>query len=80
MENIYEKIVAIKNKPLFKNKISKESHKIFYKYTSDKYFKYIYELLYSLCKKVIMKIVLRYFILVYILFLKFYINVKIFLI
>ena len=51
MENIYEKIVAIKNKPLFKNKISKENHKIFYKYTSDKYFKYIYELLDSLCKK-----------------------------
>ena len=51
MEKFYEKILVIKNKPLFKNKISKDKHKIFYKYTSDKYFKYIYELLDSLCKK-----------------------------
>ena len=51
MENIYENIMKIKNKPLFKEKIAEEIHKIFYKYTSYKYFKYIYNLLDSLCKK-----------------------------
>ena len=37
MENFYEKIMKIKNKPLFKKKISIDNHKIFYKYTYNKY-------------------------------------------
>ena len=51
MENTYEKIMKIKNKPLFKEEIANENHKIFYKYTSNKYYKYIYDLLDTLCKK-----------------------------
>ena len=51
MENIYEKIMITNKKPLFENKIINEDHKIFYKYTSYKYYKYIYELLDTLSKK-----------------------------
>ena len=51
MENIYKKIMINKSEPLFDNKISNENHKIFYKYSSHKYYKYIYELLDTLCKK-----------------------------
>lgn len=51
MENIYEEILFIKDKPLFRNSISIDSHKIFYKYTSRKYFKYIFNLLDALCEK-----------------------------
>ena len=51
MENIYNKIVINKSEPLFQNPISSENHKIFYKYTSHKYYKYIYELLDTLSKK-----------------------------
>ena len=51
MENLYEKIIVTKNKPLFKRNISLDNHQIFYKYTSNKYYKYIYELLDTLCKK-----------------------------
>lgn len=51
MENIYEKIIVSKNKPLFESKISNDNHKIFYKYTSKNYYKYIYDLLNSLCTK-----------------------------
>ena len=51
MEDIYEEIIIIKDKPLFKEKISIENHQIFYKYTSHQYYKYIYDLLDSLCKK-----------------------------
>ena len=51
MENIYEKILFIKNQPLFEKPISYESHKIFYKYTSEKYYKYIFNLLETLCKR-----------------------------
>ena len=51
MENIYEKILFIKNKPLFEQNISYETHQIFYKYTSNKYHKYIFNLLNTLCKR-----------------------------
>ena len=51
MEKIYEKILFIKNHPLFEKSISYESHKIFYKYTSEKYYKYIFNLLDILCKR-----------------------------
>ena len=51
MEDVYEKIIKVKDKPLFKEKISVDNHKIFYKYTSHKYYKYIYDLLDTLCKK-----------------------------
>ena len=51
MENIYEKILFIKNQPLFEKPISYDSHKIFYKYTSEKYYKYIFNLLDTLCKR-----------------------------
>ena len=51
MEKELEEIINSKDKPLFKKKISVENHKIFYKYTSYKYYKYIYELLDTLCKK-----------------------------
>ena len=51
MEDVYEEIIKNKNKPLFKDKISVEQHKIFYKYTSSNYYKYIYDLLDILCKK-----------------------------
>ena len=51
MENFYQKIMLTKDKPLFKNKIPNEKHKIFFKYTSNKYYKYIYDLLDILCKK-----------------------------
>ncbi len=51
MEDVYKEIIKHKNKPLFKEKISIENHKIFYKYTSSNYYKYIYDLLDTLCKK-----------------------------
>ena len=51
MEDIYEEIIFSKNEPLFKEKIPVENHKIFYKYTSQKYYLYIYDLLDVLCKK-----------------------------
>ena len=51
MEKIYEKVLYLKNKPLFEEIISYENHKIFYKYTSNKYYKYIFNLLDILCKK-----------------------------
>jgi hypothetical protein len=51
MENEFEEIIKTKDKPLFKETISIEKHKIFYKYTTHKYYKYIYELLDTLCKK-----------------------------
>ena len=51
MENIYEKILYIKNKPLFEQTIPYLNHKIFYKYTSVKYYKYIFDLLDTLCKR-----------------------------
>ena len=51
MQNFYEKIMITKNKPLFKRNICIDNHQIFYKYTSNKYYKYIYELLDTLCKK-----------------------------
>ena len=51
MENIYEKILYIKNKPLFEKTISFSNHKIFYKYTSTKYYKYIFNLLDTLSKR-----------------------------
>ena len=51
MEGIYNEILLSKNNPLFKEKISFENHKIFYKYTSQKYFYYIYDVLDILCKK-----------------------------
>jgi hypothetical protein len=51
MENVYKKIMINKSEPLFDDKISNDNHKIFYKYTSNKYYKYIYELLDTLCKK-----------------------------
>ena len=51
MENVYEKILFIKNQPLFEKPISYESHKIFYKFTSEKYYKYIFNLLETLCKR-----------------------------
>ena len=51
MEEIYEKVLYIKNHPLFESSIIYETHKIFYKYTSSKYYKYIFNLLNTLCKK-----------------------------
>ena len=51
MDNLYEQVIITKNKPLFKRKICIDNHQIFYKYTSSKYYKYIYELLDTLCKK-----------------------------
>ena len=51
MENLYEEIKLINDKPLFEDNISIENHKIFYKYTKTKYYFYIYELLDKLCKK-----------------------------
>ena len=51
MEEIYEKVLYIKNQSLFDSPISFETHKIFYKYTSLKYYKYIFNLLNNLCKK-----------------------------
>ena len=51
MDNLYEQVIITKNKPLFKRKICIDNHQIFYKYTSSKYYKYIYDLLDILCKK-----------------------------
>ena len=51
MEEIYEKVLYIKNHALFDSPISFDAHKIFYKYTSLKYYKYIFNLLNTLCKK-----------------------------
>ena len=51
MEKIYEKVLYIKNHALFDSPISFSTHKIFYKYTSLKYYKYIFNLLNTLCKK-----------------------------
>ena len=51
MEKIYEKVLYLKNKPLFEEIISYENHKIFYKYTSNNYYKYIFNLLDTLCQK-----------------------------
>lgn len=46
----YDNILNNQNKPLFDSEISEYNHKIFYKYTSKKYYKYLYELLATLCK------------------------------
>ena len=43
--------LVLKNKPLFEQNISYETHKIFYEYTSTKYHKYIFNLLNTLCKR-----------------------------
>ena len=51
MDNIYEEITLIKDKPLFEEFIQIENHKIYYKYTSQKYYTYIYDILDILCKK-----------------------------
>jgi hypothetical protein len=51
MDNIYEKIILIKDKPLFEEFIQIENHKIYYKYSSQKYYTYIYDILDILCKK-----------------------------
>ena len=51
MDNIYEEIILIKDKPLFEEFIQIENHKIYYKYTSQKYYTYIYDILDILCKK-----------------------------
>ena len=51
MDNIYEEIILIKDKPLFEEFIQIENHKIYYKYTSQKYYSYIYDILDILCKK-----------------------------
>ena len=51
MDNIYEEIILVKDKPLFEEFIQVENHKIYYKYTSQKYYTYIYDILDILCKK-----------------------------
>ena len=51
MEKIYEEIILTKDKPLFEEFIEIENHKIYYKYTSQKYYAYIYDILDILCKK-----------------------------
>ena len=51
MDNIYEEIILVKEKPLFEEFIQIENHKIYYKYTSQKYYAYIYDILDILCKK-----------------------------
>ena len=51
MEKIYEKVLCLKNKPFFEQRIIYKNHKIFYKYTSNKYYKYIFNLLDTLCKR-----------------------------
>ena len=51
MEKIYEKVLYLKNKPFFEQKIEYKNHKIFNKYTSNKYYKYIFNLLDTLCKR-----------------------------